>query len=127
MGSIFQLKQTIVEQLLKKENFFLIVVDPTDEKVQLPKHLKEKKQPVGVHIGLHMAISIPDLKIDEYGVQGTLSFDRTPFYCIFPWTSLLQISVGEEHLIWLCPQTNDKINSTKESSQKRRPPLRLVE
>jgi hypothetical protein len=121
MGSIASLKRTVVEALLEKEDFFLLVVDPKQQGVVLPEYLLESGQPVGINIGRKMAIPIPDLDVDENGIQGTLSFSRTPFYCFFPWPCVVQLSAHEEHLVWVLPQEEQT-----DKPQDQRPKLRLV-
>jgi hypothetical protein len=112
MGSVGNIKQLVVESLLLEEDFILIVVDPQHPQVALPDSLKKKAEPVGLHIGMRLAKPIPDLQIDAEGISATLSFDGAPFYCFLPWTSIMQLSNGEEHLIWICPPSETK-NETK--------------
>jgi len=42
--------------------------------------------------GYDLAISIPDLEVDEYGVRATLSFSRTPHLTVIPWTAVYAIA-----------------------------------
>ncbi|PIE17039.1 MAG: hypothetical protein CSA65_09800 [Proteobacteria bacterium] len=131
MGSIRRLKQTVVEQLLDAEDYFMIVVDPTYRGVVMPQHLLESRQPVGINIGHQMAVPIPDLLLDEASVQGTLSFSRSPFHCTFPWDSIVQISVEDEHLVWVMPPVEQGKGESEqlpsdEAQPKGRPQLRLV-
>jgi hypothetical protein len=48
-----------------------------------------------LQVGLNMAIPIPDLKVDEVGISCTLSFNRAPFWCRIPWSSIYAL-VGED-------------------------------
>lgn len=119
----------VVELLLEAEDYFLIVVDPTCRGVVMPQHLLESRQPVGLNIGHQMAVPIPDLALDDATVQGTLSFSRSPFHCTFPWDSIVQISVEDEHLVWVAPQLEESARDEElpeESEPKGRPQLRLV-
>ncbi len=142
MGSIGNLRRLVVEKLLETEDYFLIVVDPTGEGVLLPQQLLDTKQPVGINIGYRMAVPISDLSLDDAAICGTLSFSRSPFYCTFPWSSIVQVSVGDEHLLWAVPRVSvndgegdetgdggdgqgDDVAS-EESPPKARPALRLV-
>ena len=81
MGSIAALKRLAVEQLLSREDYVLLVINPLIAGVSLPKPLLEARQPVPIHIGYNMVIPVPDLTIDDHGISGTLSFDRSPFSC----------------------------------------------
>jgi len=42
--------------------------------------------------GYDLAISIPDLEVDEHGVRATLSFSRTPQVTVIPWTAVYAIA-----------------------------------
>ena len=42
--------------------------------------------------GYDLAISIPDLEVDEHGVRATLSFSRTPHMTVIPWTAVYAIA-----------------------------------
>jgi hypothetical protein len=48
-----------------------------------------------------MPIPIRDLDIDETGIACTLSFNRSPFHCVMPWTSIFAL-VGEDGrgMVW---------------------------
>jgi hypothetical protein len=48
-----------------------------------------------------MPIPIPDLRVDENGIFGTLSFSRTPFACNVPWNAIFAL-VGDEGrgMVW---------------------------
>jgi hypothetical protein len=108
MGPIAKLKQQIVSQLLGELDYVLLVVDPRSPGVTLPAEVTEPGQPVGLHIGFHLAIPIPDLQLTDLGITGTLSFNRAPFHCALPWASVVQVSVGAEHLLWLAPPSEDE-------------------
>lgn len=44
-----------------------------------------------LQIGRNMPVPIPDLKVTKKGIKGTLSFNRTPFYCMLPWRSIYAV------------------------------------
>lgn len=48
-----------------------------------------------------MPVPIPDLRIDEEGVFGTLSFKGVPFTCFVPWAGVFAL-VGEDGkgMVW---------------------------
>ncbi|MBW2732268.1 MAG: hypothetical protein JRH20_07720 [Deltaproteobacteria bacterium] len=125
MGAIAELKQVVIRTLLQQEDFLLVVVDPSCAQVRLPDFLVEAGQPVGLNIGFEMAVPIPDLTLDDEGIQGTLSFSRTPFFSFIPWDAVLQVSASEEHLVWVLPPTGQDDESSEEQSDDR-PKLRLV-
>lgn len=130
MGSVADLKRHVIEQLLEREAFFLLVIDSSYPGVGLPEHLLEGGQPVGINIGLRLAVPIPDLEFDDGGIHGTLSFNRSPFHCTFPWPSIVQLSVEDEHLVWVLPRREEPAPVTGDDEQSaaedKRPKLRLV-
>lgn len=66
----------------------------------VPQWLKQQPQLV-LQVGLEMAIPIPDLKVDDTGVFGTLSFNRKPFTCSVPWHGVFAV-VGDDGkgMVW---------------------------
>jgi stringent starvation protein B len=79
-------KYELMLTLLESGSVYLHL-DPRREGVNVPEWFKEKSQLV-LQIGLNFPIPIRDLEIDERGVRCTLSFNRQPFYCIVPWSSV---------------------------------------
>ena len=130
MGSVADLKRHVIEQLLEREDFFLLVIDSSSAGVMLPEHLLEGGQPVGINIGLRLAVPIPDLELDDAGIHGTLSFNRSPFHCTFPWSSIVQLSVEDEHLVWVLPRREEAppkdARDDESAAEDKRPKLRLV-
>lgn len=128
MGAIADLRHKVVGQLLDEVDFALLVIDPRQPGVVLPPALLEPGDPVGLHIGWHLTIPIPDLELDEQGIRGTLSFDDGSFHCTLPWMAIMQASVDGEHMVWIIPgnETSDA-PSDAEKASKGRPNLRLVD
>lgn len=85
--------------LLERSSVF-IHMDPRSEGVSVPQQFKKAPQLV-LQIGLDMPIPIPDLEVDDDGIRCTLSFSRTPFYCIVPWTAVYAL-VGDDGrgMVW---------------------------
>ncbi|HEV3194374.1 MAG TPA: hypothetical protein VGY54_27940 [Polyangiaceae bacterium] len=48
-----------------------------------------------------MPVPIPDLRLDDDGMSCTLSFNRAPFFCGVPWSSVFAM-VGEDGrgMVW---------------------------
>lgn len=124
-GPIAGLRREIVERLLGEVDFVLLVVNPGCPGVRLPDALMVAGQPVPLHIGWRLAVPIPDLRIDQSGVSGTLSFGRAPHACHVPWASIVQVSLGDEHLIRITPELIPGHAETPSASEAR-PKLRLV-
>jgi len=79
-------KQIVIKDLLSKDNVF-IHLDPRKEGVVVPLWLSKQPHLV-LEIGYDMMIQIPDLEVGEGGITATLSFDRSPFTCFVPYTSI---------------------------------------
>jgi stringent starvation protein B len=77
-----------------------IHLDPRADSVQVPAWFKKQPQLV-LQVGLNMAVPIPDLHVDEQGLSCTLSFNRSPFFCMIPWRAVFAL-VGEkgQAMVW---------------------------
>ena len=75
-------------------------LDPRANGVVVPAWFKRQPQLV-LQVGLNMPVPIPDLRVDEDGMSCTLSFNRAPFFCIVPWTSVYAM-VGDDGrgMVW---------------------------
>ena len=92
-------KLDVARALMLKGSLF-IHLDPRVDDVSVPPWLRKQPQLV-LQVGLEMALPIPDLVVDEQGVQATLSFSRSPFLCVVPWASVFAL-VGDDGrgLVW---------------------------
>jgi stringent starvation protein B len=68
--------------------------------VLVPARLRHQAQVV-LQVGLDMPVPIPDLRVDEEGIFGTLSFKGVPFSCFVPWGAVFAL-VGEDAkgMVW---------------------------
>jgi len=75
-------------------------LDPRAAGVVVPAWFKRQPQLV-LQVGLNMPVPIPDLRVDEDGMSCTLSFNRSPFFCIVPWSSVYAM-VGDDGrgMVW---------------------------
>lgn len=75
-------------------------LDPRTGGVVVPLHFKKQAQLV-LQVGLNMAVPIPDLHVEDDGIACTLSFNRSPFYCVIPWAAVFAL-VGDDGrgLVW---------------------------
>ena len=85
--------------LLEQASMY-IHLDPRADSVKVPASFKNQPQLV-LQVGLNMAVAIPDLHVDEHGLSCTLSFNRTPFFCMIPWPAVFAL-VGEngQAMVW---------------------------
>jgi hypothetical protein len=92
-------KKDVARALLLKGAVF-VHLDPRADDVIVPKWLKRQPQLV-LQVGLDMAVPIPDLRVDDTGVFGTLSFNRTAFTCSVPWAAVFAV-VGDDGrgMVW---------------------------
>jgi hypothetical protein len=92
-------KRDVANMLLRKGSLFLHL-DPRVSDVVVPPWLRHQAQLV-LQVGFDMPIPITDLRVDEHGVFGTLSFSRTPFACMVPWNAVFAL-VGDEGrgMVW---------------------------
>ena len=86
-------KKEVALALLEESSMF-IHLDPRRADVSVPRGFTGQAQLV-LQVGLNMAIPIPDLAVDDVGISCTLSFNRVPFWCRIPWTSIYAL-VGED-------------------------------
>jgi hypothetical protein len=92
-------KKDVARALLLKGSVF-VHLDPRLDSVLVPEWLKRQPQLV-LHVGLDLHPAIPDLRVDDGGVFGTLSFNRTGFTCAVPWESVFAV-VGDDGrgMVW---------------------------
>jgi stringent starvation protein B len=92
-------KKDVALALLEQASMY-IHLDPRADTVKVPAWFKKQPQLV-LQVGLNMAVPIPDLHVDEQGLSCTLSFNRSPFYCMIPWPAVFAL-VGEngQAMVW---------------------------
>ena len=92
-------KKDVARALLLRGSVF-VHLDPRIGGMIVPQWLRNQPQLV-LQIGLDMPIPIPDLRVDDEGVYGTLSFQRAPFTCRIPWRGVFAL-VGEDGrgMVW---------------------------
>jgi stringent starvation protein B len=92
-------KRDVARALILRGSVF-VHLDPRKPGVVVPARLRSQPQVV-LQIGLDMPVPIPDLKIEEQGVYGTLSFKGVPFTCSVPWDAVFAL-VGDDAkgMVW---------------------------
>lgn len=92
-------KKDVALALLEQASMY-IHLDPRADTVKVPAWFKKQPQLV-LQVGLNMAVQIPDLHVDEQGLSCTLSFNRSPFFCMIPWPAVFAL-VGEngQAMVW---------------------------
>ena len=76
---------------LLKEGSTSLHLDARRPGVMVPEAFRQEAH-LMLQYGYDLAISIPDLEVDEHGVRATLSFSRTPHVTVIPWTAVYAIA-----------------------------------
>ncbi|HQY63038.1 MAG: hypothetical protein IPQ09_18570 [Myxococcales bacterium] len=123
MSSPLPPKKDVALALLERTSVF-VYLDPRREGVVIPMGFKNQHKLV-LQVGLNMPVPIRDLKFDDQGMSCTLSFNRTPFFCIVPWTSVFALT-GEDAqgLVW--PEDVPRELVEAQQQQQRRAALHAV-
>ena len=93
-------KKDVLLGLLEKTSV-LMHLDARREDVVVPRHLKTNPQLI-LQLGLNLAVPIRDLDVGDDGVRCTLSFSRTPFYCVLPYPAIFAMvsEDGGRAMVW---------------------------
>lgn len=83
-------KKDVARALLLRGSVF-VYLDPREPGVRVPPWLADQPQLV-LQIGLDLPVPIPDLRVDDGGVSGTLSFNRAPHACAVPWEAVFALA-----------------------------------
>jgi stringent starvation protein B len=99
MSQVLPPKKDVALALLERASVF-VHLDPRGAGVVVPVHFKRQPRLV-LQIGLNMAVPIPDLRLDDQGLSCTLSFNRSLFHCVVPWSGIFAL-VGEDGrgMVW---------------------------
>jgi stringent starvation protein B len=120
-------KKDVALALLEQASMY-VHLDPRAEAVQVPAWFKKQPQLV-LQVGLNMAVPIPDLHVDDQGLSCTLSFNRSPFFCMIPWPAIFAL-VGEngQAMVWAedVPAEVAAQAQAQKAPEKPRPHLRSV-
>lgn len=119
-------KQDVAQALLERGSLF-VYLDPRREGVRVPPWLSKQPQLV-LQVGLDLPIPIPDLRVDEAGVFGTLSFNRAPFTCDVPWDAVYGM-FGDDGMgyVWQEELPEEIAAEVAASVKDQRPALRTIE
>src|SRR5580693_3337307 len=82
-------KKEVGLALLERSSVY-VHLDPRQDAVHVPAWFKKQPQLV-LQVGMNMPVPIPDLRFDDDGMSCTLSFNRTPFFCVVPWSSVYAV------------------------------------
>lgn len=99
MSQLLPPKKEVALALLERSNVD-VYLDPRSKGVVVPPQFRKEPRLI-LKIGLNMPVPIPDLRLDDESMSCTLSFSRSPFYCVVPWESVFAM-VGDDGrgMVW---------------------------
>lgn len=93
-------KKEVAEMLLQNAPSVFLHLDPRRDRVVVPAQFRHQPH-LTLEIGLNMPVPIRDLDVSDDGISCTLSFNRSPFWCRLPWSSMFAIvSVDHRGMVW---------------------------
>lgn len=106
-----------------------VYLDPRRDEVSVPPWFRKQPQLV-LQFGLQLPVPIPDMRVDEEGVFGTLSFNRQPFLCHIPWSGVFAL-VGDDGMgmVWeedLPEEIAAEVEAGFSKAAPKRPSLRAI-
>lgn len=99
MTQLLPPKKEVALALLERSNVD-VYLDPRAKGVVVPPQFRKEPRLI-LKIGLNMPVPIPDLRLDDESMSCTLSFSRSPFFCVVPWDSVFAM-VGDDGrgMVW---------------------------
>jgi stringent starvation protein B len=99
MTQLLPPKKDVALALLERSNVD-VYLDPRAEGVVVPPQFRREPRLI-LKIGLNMPVAIPDLRVDDDSMSCTLSFSRSPFFCVVPWSCVFAM-VGDDGrgMVW---------------------------
>lgn len=92
-------KKEVALSILEKGDLH-IHLDPRRNGVVVPPKLRALPR-LTLQVGYRMAVPIKDLVVDEAGISATLSFERSPFWCSLPWSSVFALAGKDQQgMVW---------------------------
>ncbi len=118
-------KLDVARYLLAQGSLF-VHLDPRNEAVRVPDWYRTEPQLV-LQIGFDMPVPIPDLQVDDDGIYGTLSFNRSPYTCVVQWDAVFALA-GDDGRGMVWPDSMPReISQEIEREAGREPPPPVVE
>ncbi len=121
-------KKDVVLALLQGPSVF-VHLDPRKKGVVVPSNFRKQPQLV-LQLGLNMAVQIPDLRVDDDGLTCTLSFSRSPFWCVLPYSAIYAlVSEDGPGMVWpddVPPEVAAQMQAAVAKQQPKRPRPKLA-
>lgn len=90
-------KQQEVVDLLQQG---IVTIAVATAYADLPAHLKDQTHVI-LDVGYDMPVPIPDLMVDNFGISGTLSFNRRPCWIYARWSDIVEYKLKHEPILSL--------------------------
>jgi stringent starvation protein B len=89
-----------IAETITRAGALLVHLDARRPDVVVPSYLKRDGHLV-LQVGHDLEPPIPDLRIDEQGISGTLSFKHLPFHVTVPWAAIYGlVDKNQQGTIW---------------------------
>jgi stringent starvation protein B len=121
MSQLLPPKKEVALALLERSNVD-VYLDPRSKGVVVPPQFRKEPRLI-LKIGLNMPVPIPDLRLDDESMSCTLSFSRSPFFCVVPWESVFAM-VGDDGRGMVWPDDVPQELAVRVVEEKRTPPDR---
>jgi hypothetical protein len=131
MNTLTKLKRHVVEHLLIECPQILVACAVHHPDTRVPAQFKDADA-VTLLWGMQLPVPIKDLRTDDHGLSGTLSFGRTPHFCVVPWESIICVALedGTEPVVGFPvqryaqpgPTESDKLKLLRQSRRRKAPP-----
>lgn len=123
------IKRAAFTEALQHADYVQLVCATHEPGVAVPtRYLNTDVRTIVLNIGYRLPVPISDLVIDEWGVCGTLTFDRKPFYVKLPWACVWNINHPHSPVGMMFSMEPGGANSLlpEPAPQVERPALKLV-
>ena len=119
-------KKDMADKLLSEAMSVFFHLDPRRKGVVVPPQFKRESRLV-LEFGLNMAVPIRDLEVTEEGIAGTLSFNRSPFWCFLPWKSVFaMVTPDHQGAIWAEDIPDEQLDAYLPGARKAARAMKLV-
>jgi stringent starvation protein B len=84
---------------LIEQGMTMVTLDARREGVRVPPHLAQELM---LNLNFSLRFGIDDFTYDDDGVRASLSFNKMPFLCDIPWSSVYQLTstVNADRMVW---------------------------
>lgn len=115
-------KLDVARYLLAQGSVF-VHLDPRADTVLVPDWYRSEPQLV-LQIGFDLPVPIRDLEVDEDGIYGTLSFNRSPFTCHIEWDAVFALAGDDGRgMVWPDSMPHEITEEIEREAGRKPPPV----